>query len=267
MKTSRARCCAGLLAAALLVATGAASAGDYLGELAWPAAAAALPKSIVIIPIAAGAKEHGPHLPLNTDAIVLDALLQTAAESADVLIAPPILHGWFPAFREYPGTEVADATIFQGYVEAVSLSLVKHGATRLVYLNTGITRATGLPLSIVARDMRADHDVHTLVLSWDDLEDASVEPLYEQQRGGHADEGETSIMLYLRPDLVVMEKARADYREPPRAQLGYAPGKFSREVESGVFGDPTLATAAKGEAILNAMRNNLKTALAQFAAL
>jgi len=250
--------------AGLLLQVMPANAGDYLSELTWQQADAMLPTATVIIPVGAGAKEHGPHLPLGTDAIVLEHLLQAAVSLPNVLVAPPILHGWFPAFRDYPGTEVADATVFQNYVKAVSASLIKHGVTRLVFLNTGISVATGLPLSIVARDLRADHNVRTLVLSWDDLETHATDHLYSQLRGGHADEGETSVMLFLRPDLVDLTKAEADYRAPPKEQIGYAPGKFERADEPGVFGDPTLATVAKGKAILAVMRANLTLALTQF---
>lgn len=239
-------------------------AGSFLGDLSWPEAQVQLSEATVIIPFGAGAKEHGPHLPLNTDRVVLDHLLQSAVKLEGVLIAPSILHGWFPAFRDYPGTEIADPTVFQNYVEAVAISLISHGAKRLVFLNTGISRATGLPLAIVARDIRANHGVHTLVISWDDLETDQSTHLYKQARGGHADEGETSIMLYLRPDLVDMTAAKAELRHPPKKQIGYAPGKFDKEVEDGVFGDPTLASKAKGEAILAIMRANLQRALVQF---
>ncbi len=250
----------------LLALPGAARGGDFLGELTWPEAAALIAKRPVIVPVGAGAKEHGPHLPLNTDQLVLQHLLAHAVGEREVVVAPPVLHGWFPAFRDYPGTEVADAAVFQNYVREIALSLVRHGAKRIVFLNTGINRATGLPLAVVARDLVANHGVRTLVLSWDDLEGDATQHVYEQQRGGHADEGETSIMLALRPDLVHMARAEADYRSAPRSQIGYAPGRFQRAEESGVYGDPTLATAAKGEAILAVMRRRLVEALDQFAA-
>ena len=247
-----------------VVVAGRAAAGDYLGDMAWPRAAESLPDRVVIIPFAAGAKQHGPHLPMNTDQQVMDYLLEAAVAERDVIVSPPILHGWFPAFRSYPGTEIADPAVFQAYVMAVARSLINSGARRLVFLNTGIGRATGLPLSVVARDIKADHGVPTLVLSWDDLESAAAEPLYDQLRGGHADEGETSIMLALRPEQVQMDQAAPDYRDPPRPQIGYAPGRFDRESETGQFGDPTLATRAKGEALLDLMRTNLLLALDQF---
>ena len=76
-------------------AAGAATAGAYLGEITWREAEAQLPARLVIIPFAAGAKEHGEHLPLGTDQIVMRALLDAAVAERDVLVAPPILHGWF----------------------------------------------------------------------------------------------------------------------------------------------------------------------------
>jgi creatinine amidohydrolase len=232
--------------------------------LNWVEAEAALATSVVIVPFAAGAKEHGPHLPMGTDQLVMQHLLDAAVNSRDVLVTPPILHGWFPAFRDYPGTEIADSSVFQAYVSAVAESVIRHGASRLVFLNTGISKATGLPLSIVARDIRADHGVPTLVVSWDDLESAEAQALYQQKRGGHADEGETSIILHLRPDLVDMDRAVQAYRADPKAQIGYRPGKFDRDTEPGLFGDPTLATAEKGEKLLEIMRNNWLDALDQF---
>jgi len=243
-----------------------AGAGAYLGDLTWQEAAEALPVKLVILPFAAGAKEHGPHLPLGTDRLVLEHLLSVAVRERDVLVVPPILHGWFPAFRDYPGTEVKDPTVFQKYVSEVAESLVRQGARQLVILNMGVTRATGLPLMIVARDLSADHDTRVLVLSWDDLEDEASEQIYDQLRGGHGDEGETSIILALRPDLVKMDRAVADYRDEPQAQIGYVPGQFDRNSEPGLFGDPTLASEEKGQALLKIMTGNFLTALDQLAA-
>ena len=63
-----------------------------------------------------------------------------------------------------------------------------------------------------------------------------------------------------------MDKATRDYRGEPHVQIGYAPGKFDRDTESGLFGDATLATAEKGERLLAIMQRNWLLALDQFAA-
>jgi creatinine amidohydrolase len=252
--------------------TARAQTGAYLGELAWPQAEERLREAaLVIVPFGAGAKEHGPHLPMNADRVVMEFLCRQAVESLAVIVAPPILHGWFPAFRDYPGTEVADPEVFRRYVYQVARSLVRHGAQRIVFLNTGITRATGLPIAIAARELRVEMGTPTLVISWDDLETPEIDALQEQEYGGHADEIETSINLFLQPELVSDELPPASYREgPPKDYPGYKPGLFSLDPrdpaysETGYLGDPSLASAEKGEAALKIMTRSWLEALRGF---
>lgn len=232
--------------------------GAFLGDLSWPEAERRYREApIVILPFGAGAKEHGPHMPMNADRVVMEHMLQAAVNSRNVIVAPPILHGWFPAFRDFPGTEVADPNVFQAYVHEVALSLVRQGAQRIVFLNTGISMATGLPISIAAREIRVETGTPTLVVSWDDLDTEEGAALAEQERGGHGDEIETSINLYLQPELVDMSLAVTDYGERSEKNYGgYQPGRLTRDrsdpnyTASGIFGDATLATAEKGEKAL-----------------
>jgi creatinine amidohydrolase len=265
-----------LLAFCLLAAPArllAQARGAYLGDLTWPEAEQRLREApIVIVPFGAGAKEHGPQLPMNADATVLAYLVRQAVDSEPVLAAPPILHGWFPAFRDFPGTEVADPDVFTKYVFEVARSLVAAGAQRLVFLNTGITTATGLPLAIAARELRVQTGTPTLVVSWNDLETDETRALAQQQTGGHADEIETSIALVLEPALVRMDRAVRDYgHEPPKEYPGYEPGLFSRNPkdpaysQTGLLGDPTLATADKGRRALAIMTRQWLKALRGFA--
>ena len=247
--------------------------GAYLGDLSWPEAEARIQQApIVVIPFAAGAKEHGAHLPMNADQVVMEYLADAAVSAADVLIAPPILHGWFPAFRGFSGTEVKEPRVFEEYVYQVALSLAQQGANRIVFLNTGISNATGLPIAIVAREIRVQTGVPTLVISWNDLETAEVETFTEQREGGHGDEIETSINLFLQPDKVNMDLAVRDYgNRPEKDYPGYEPGLFSRDPqdprysESGIYGDATLATAEKGERALAIMVAEWLRALEGFA--
>jgi len=266
------------LALALAILASAASLpaqsrGAYLSDLTWPDAEARLAAaSVVIVPFGAGAKEHGPHLPLGADAITLEHLLGVAVDSTDAIVAPTILTGWFPAFREFPGTDIADPDVFWKYAYEEGASLVRHGAKRIVFLNTGVKNSTGLPLAIAARELHARTGVPTLVLSWDDLETAETEKLQQQKAGGHADELETSIILVLRPSLVHMDRAVTDYHGllGPSAP-GYAPSGYSRDPKSpeysttGVSGDAKLATPEKGRKALAIMDAQLIKALRTFA--
>lgn len=246
--------------------------GAYLGNLSWPEAKERLPKAtLVIVPFGAGAKEHGPHLPMNADFVVLEYLCKKAVELQPVIVVPPIEHGWFPAFRQFPGTEIAEGDVFERYVYLVAKSLVDQGAKRIVFLNTGIFRATGLPIAMAAREIFTGTGTPTLVVSWDDLEDAEYEALQEQKSGGHADEIETSINLYLQPDLVQMNKAVTDYgKESPKDYPGYKPGMYSSDPKNtsysatGINGDPTKASAEKGKRALEIMTANWIKALEGF---
>lgn len=248
--------------------------GAFLSELTWPEAEQRFRDApIVIVPFGAGAKEHGPHLPLGADQIMLDHLLQMAVDSLPVLVAPSILHGWFPAFREFPGTGIDDPDVFWHYALEVGRSLVRHGAKRVLFLNTGISRSTGIPLGIAARQLHSSTRVPTLLVSWDDLETSAFATIAEQRAGSHADEIETSIVLVLRPDLVHMDRAVTDYRSAPTsASPGYRPSDFSRTrgdpdfSETGVFGDPRLATVDKGRRALAIMHAQWLKALRGFAA-
>jgi creatinine amidohydrolase len=257
----------------LLVAPAFAARGAYLGHLTWPEAEQRIKEApIVIIPFGAGAKEHGPHLPMNADRVVMEYLLDRAVEKQPVVVVPPVLHGWFPAFRSFPGTEISDAQVFEDYMMAVAMSLVRQGAQRIVFLNTGVSKATGLPISIVAREIRVQTGVPTLVVSWDDIETDEIAEFQEQEKGGHADEIETSVNLYLQPGLVRMERAVKDYGDRPTKDYGgYRPGLFARDrsdpgfSDSGVYGDPTLATAEKGKKTLDVMTREWLHALEAFA--
>lgn len=263
------------LVVAILAGWGGARAqtpGAYLGDLNWPEAEERLREApLVILPFGAGAKEHGPHLPMNADQKVMEYLCRQAVDSLPVLVAPAILHGWFPAFRDYPGTEVGDSDVFSRYVLEVARSLVEHGAQRIVFLNTGIRNATGLPIAIAAREIRVKTGTPTLVVSWDDLETPEIDALQEQLVGGHADEIETSINLFLQPDLVSDDLPPADYGEGRAKDYpGYQPGLFSRDrgdpaySETGYLGDPSLASAEKGEAALAIMTRQWLAALSGF---
>ncbi len=247
--------------------------GVFLGQLSWPEAEKWIAEvPIVIIPFGAGAKEHGPHLPMNADQVVMEHLLERAVQEERVLAIPPVLHGWFPAFRGFPGTEVRDPEVFREYVFEVARSLADQGARRLVFLNTGISKATGLPLSIVAREIRTNFGVPTLVVSWDDLETEEIAALEEQRAGGHGGEIETSIHLFLQPNLVRLERAVTDMRSGgSRDHPGYSPGLFSRDPndpaysKTGLYGDPKLATAEKGQKALQILEAQWLKALRGFA--
>ena len=251
---------AGLIVAAAQERTGLAqgampqqpSKGTRLANLAWPEAASALrPETVVVIPLGAGTKEHGPHLKLSNDAILADYLTRRVLDASDVVVAPTLPYHFYPAFVEYPGSTSLALETARAVTTDVALGLARFGPRRFYLLNTGIS--TIRAIDPAARALAAQG----ILLGYTDLgarlERASA-PVRQQAGGTHADEVETSMMLFIDPGAVDMARAVKEYTPAPgplrltRTRGG--PGTFS---ESGVWGDPTLATREKGRVIVEAL--------------
>ena len=81
------------------------SKGVLLEDLTWIEAEQALtPHTVIVIPLGAAAKEHGPHLPLKNDWVLAEYLKQRVREVAAVVVAATIPYSFYPAFLEYPGS-------------------------------------------------------------------------------------------------------------------------------------------------------------------
>src|SRR6185503_6255729 len=81
------------------------AAGVRLGDLPWTEAAAVLgPERVVVLPLGAGSKEHGPHLPLKNDQVLADYLAERLLAVRPVALLPTLGYGFYPAFLEYPGS-------------------------------------------------------------------------------------------------------------------------------------------------------------------
>jgi creatinine amidohydrolase len=241
---------AGVLLAALSCTPVIAQDKAVLVErLTWDEARSYLtPDAVVMIALGAQAKEHGRHLPLNNDWLMAEYLKSRVARAAQVVIYPTVNYHYYPAFRPFPGSTMVEQGTARDMVADIIRSIAGHGPKKFYVLNTGVStiaplKATQALLRLEGIEMQFT-DILTVA--------ADVEKkLSTQQEGTHADETETSAMLYIAPEVVKMPKAVKDYRrlrdQWPRV------GETGPEAATGVYGDPTLATRAKGEAIVEAM--------------
>jgi creatinine amidohydrolase len=129
-------------------------------------------------------------------------------------------------------------------------SLARFGPRRFYVLNTGIS--TLRALAPAAESLRADG----IRLRYTDLKvTESVEQTLRKEPGGtHAEEIETSMMLYIAPETVDMAKAVSDYHpENGPGGLSRKPGGGGVYSPTGVWGDATLATREKGRAVVEAL--------------
>lgn len=225
--------------------------GVFLEQLTWVEAEGLLnQQTIVLIPLGAAAKEHGPHLKLNNDWLIAEYLKQRVAERVDVVVAPTVPYHYYPAFIEYPGSITLGAETARDLVVDICRSLAAHGPRRFYVLNTGIS--TIGPLERAAEVLNEGG----VVLHYTDttkMLKATREVISEQQGGSHADEIETSVMLHIAPESVDMAKACKDYHPSPEGGLTRKRGGRGSYSPSGIYGDATLASREKGEAIVEAL--------------
>jgi creatinine amidohydrolase len=242
--------------------------GVWLEDLTWPEARDWFARGApVIVPIGAISKEHGHHLPLKTDFLYARELARRVGEELPVVIAPVVSFGYYPAFVRYPGSQSLRSETFGALLTDILQKFIRDGVTRLAVINTGVS--TEPVLRCVVRDLYEATGVRVHTADVRTL-GAATRGTMRQKLGGHGDESETSVILAIAPETVRMDRAAPDYGHAltePRSVF-YTPTIFDGDPATGpdhsatgVRGDPSLATAAKGEAILADMAAELVAGL------
>jgi creatinine amidohydrolase len=218
----------------------------------WVDAQALLTDStIVVIPLGAAAKEHGPHLLLKNDFLIAEYLKERIAKTEKVVIYPTLNYHFYPAFLEYPGSTSLRLETASDLLIDVCRIISAHGPKKFYILNTGVS--TLVPLKIATEKLAKQG----ILMTFTDILTVAKEAeskVKQEKAGTHADEIETSMMLYMAPQTVDMKKAVKDIPEKdapgPLTLIPTTTGHYS---PSGIFGDATLATREKGEIIVEAM--------------
>jgi creatinine amidohydrolase len=224
--------------------------GALLEDLTWLEAEKRLtPDAVVVIPIGAAAKEHGPHLLLKNDLLIADYMRDRVVEQADVVVAPTVNYHFYPAFREYPGSTSLRLETARDLMIDVVTSLAAFGPRRFYALNTGVSTVRALAPVVDALAAQG------IVFRFTDLKTilGPLEKEIAKQPGGsHADEIETSMMLVIAPATVDMSKAVKDFDPNGGGGLTRKQGTGVTYSPTGIWGDPTLATREKGERVVAA---------------
>lgn len=222
-----------------------------VGHLTWDAVAARIAAgALAILPIGAGAKEHGFHLPMRTDQAQAEWLAARLAERFDALVWPTLTYGYYPAFVAYAGSASLSPGTFEAVVREIVGGIAAYGS-RVLVVNTGISTIAPVERALAG------------------LEGALHLKVYDGPRAraageglAHADELETSIMLALDPAAVAMARAEASPATPPGpGPMQHADPDAPNYSRSGSIGDPTDATRAKGETLLAAMVEDMMEAV------
>ena len=233
------------------------------GDLTWlEVREAAAAKKAVLIPIGS-IEDHGPHLPLNTDNIIVESVcFEVARHASEELITLPVLPiGFEDHHMDFPGSLTSSMETLLNYFADAAISVARHGFTHIMLVNGHGSNASLVELA-ARKAVLATGAIVASMSGNAAVSDELVRDLIAQHRKsehggiGHACEYETSMMLYLRPDLVQMDKAAKEMGvlaskyynwDHPYPAVYTWMDWWSRFSQTGVAGDPTVATRELGE--------------------
>lgn len=245
-------------------AAGDAQAGDRMepvwGHLTWPQIDRYLKKvDIALLPVGA-TEQHGPHLPLDTDTFDADYLARKVAEACthpQPLVLPAVAYGVSYHHSDFSGTLSISNESLSRLVYDIGLSVAANGVRKLVIINGhgGNAPALNHAAQMINRDARI-----FVCVDSGETSDVDIEALVETPNDVHAGEIETSTALAVRPHVVRLGES---LQEIPRFSSRYLDFTSKRGVswyaytekisDSGIMGNPLLASAEKGKKIWEIM--------------
>ncbi len=217
-------------------------------------------------------EQHGPHLPLDTDLFLAEAVCSELGRRAedDVLILPGIPFGLNMHHIDFPGTIHIEPEVYIAFCLNVTKSLAYHGFRRILLLNG---HGSNSPMNeLVARktilqtpSLCASVGFHAFAVS-------AFDAVKESDVHAHADEFETSLYLYLAEDRVRFDRAVADGDVVGTYMTSDSTNKYpvrfndiwGRWTKVGVHGDPRSATKEKGKVIFEAAVTGLVQFVKEF---
>lgn len=228
-------------------------------------------ETIVILPVGS-IEQHGPHLPVEVDsllgeAVALRAARVMAAKGVTALVLPMLWTGLSEHHMSFGGTITLDLALFNRLIEGICQSVLRHGFGRIVLLNAHGGNENAL--RTCADDLTVRLRTPIVQFTYWYAAAEPIKAILETQSGlSHACEAETSMMMALRPELVAEERiplAKVN-RGPDVADLVgggvYRWRSIASRSASGVLGNPEAASAEKGERLLDAISQTLAEKLA-----
>ena len=246
------------------------------------AASPAIDQAVAVLPVAA-IEQHGPHLPVSVDTTlvngVVEASLAHLPADLPVLFLPTQQVGKSNEHIRFPGTLTLSAQTTIAVWMELGACVARAGFKKLVLLNSHGGQVS--VMDIVARDLRTAHDLIVYSTNWYSLplgdSVLGMFPPEEHRFGIHAGDIETSMMLALRPQYVDMAQAR-DFKSSSQDRAAKYPilgngssAKLGWQMQDynpmGAAGNASAATAAKGQALLDAAGLQLALLLQEISSL
>ena len=225
--------------------------------------------AIVIVPVGS-TEQHGPHLPVQVDALLAGEVARRAAsrtveKGVPAVVTPVIWTGLAEHHMSFGGTITLDFETFTAILRCVCQSVLRHGFRRVLMLNGhgGNIMALNVIVGELTRELSAPVATATY---WQVAETEFRAILEAQDNIRHAGEAETSMLLALKPELVDQDaiagiEAPADGLRPEGGLFRWRP--IADWSDSGVIGAPAAASAEKGVRLLDAAAEALAEKLAR----
>jgi creatinine amidohydrolase len=243
-------------------------------EFTWPEIRQAVADNRVAVLPVGTIEQHGPHLPLVTDVLTATEMSRLAVQQipSEAVLMPSVFYAFNEHHLDFPGTIAVRGETFVQYVSDIGRSLAHHGFRKILLVNG---HGSNVPfLDIAARNITNETQAICAMVPWWNLvpKDLFRDLRESEYPGGmaHGCELETSVLLYLRGDLVQMDKAERDM-PVQRSEYFYwdlqSPSPvffqefFSRYSRTGTLGDPTKATIEKGRRFVEAVAERLVTVI------
>ncbi|MCC7339744.1 MAG: creatininase family protein [Bryobacterales bacterium] len=236
-----------------------------LDELTWPEIEALDRGSILPVCVLAATEQHSLHLPLATDRLIGNEILRRAERRLPetLLVLPSVAVGCSAHHLGFAGSLSIRHTTMLATIEDLARSVSRHGFRKLLLINSHGGNHAAMVVAI-QQMLETLPEMAVAGASYWSLAAQALSELRESDLGGmgHACELETSILLRIRPDLVRMGRAERDGDYSPSHFFGHEMLKaapvatarpFREFTRNGGYGDPTIATADKGEHFLKAI--------------
>jgi creatinine amidohydrolase len=212
---------------------------------------------LVLVPTGS-TEQHGPHGPLSTDVIIPTEVSRRVATRLGALVAPAVNYGISAGHRGFRGLAYLRSPTFMGVIEDVAFSLAEAGFRRIVFVNGHYTNYPPIITACMNVATRLPERTRAWGVSyWEALAPEQLEEYLSLSSGLHANIGETSAVMAVRPDLVDLEAAVEEWPDFPEFKappfptiLAYFetnPGSVWRAFRTGVWGDPRASSAELGE--------------------
>ena len=199
---------------------------------------------VIIIPIGS-LEQHGDHLPVSTDSIIIEYLAKKVSEKLRSLYLPTIKFGI--SFEHAPLFNISlSHQTYSNFISEICLSLIKYGMKNIILLNGHHGNMGSLYyISQNVNDKISSSNAKINFINyWSLMEDFD-----------HAGEIETSLVLAINAKMVKMKIARANTKKIIGSRIAYAsltsnPKSFPKITGNGVWGNPTKASILKGRSLL-----------------